>query len=54
VLAASRKIDYSEVSVSEGSESLIASFGKRVQKKNGVVLVDVEITFAHNFPDVHF
>jgi hypothetical protein len=53
VLAASRKIDYSEVSVSEGSESLIASFGKRVQKKNGVVLVDVEITFAHNFPDVH-
>ena len=52
-LAASRKIDYSEISVSEGSESLIASFGKRVQKQNGVVLVDVENTFAHNFPDVH-
>jgi hypothetical protein len=32
--------------------SLVASFGKRVQKKNGVVLVDVEMTFAHNFPDV--
>jgi hypothetical protein len=51
-LAASRKMDYSEVSVSEVSGSLVASFGKRVQKKNGVVLVDVEMTFAHDFPDV--
>jgi hypothetical protein len=33
--------------------SLVASFSKKsVQKKNGVVLVDVEMTFAHNFPDV--
>jgi hypothetical protein len=46
-------MDYSEVSVSEEvSGSLVASFGKHVQKKNGVVLVDVEMTFAHHFPDV--
>jgi hypothetical protein len=45
-------MDYSEVSVSEVSRSLVASFGKCVQKKNGVILVDVEMTFAHNFPDV--
>jgi hypothetical protein len=46
-------MDYSEVSVSEEvSGSLVASFGKRVQKKNGVILVDVEMTFARNFPDV--
>jgi hypothetical protein len=51
-LAASWKMDYSKVLVLEVSGSLVASFGKCVQKKNGVILVDVDMTFAHNFPDV--
>jgi hypothetical protein len=51
-LKASRRNDYSEVSISSGSRSLVNSFGKRVQKKNGLVMIDVETTFADNFPDV--
>ena len=50
--AASRKMDYSEVSLSEVSESLGPSLGTRVEKKSGVVMVDVEKTFADNFGGV--
>ena len=50
--AASRKMDYSEVSLSEVSESLDPNLGIRVEKKNGVVMVDVEKTFADNFGGV--
>ena len=44
--------DYSEVSVSSGSRSSETRFGKRLETKDGQVIIDVERTFLQNFPRV--
>jgi hypothetical protein len=51
-LAAARRMDYSKVSMSSGSSSLVNIFAKRVEDKNGVVMIDVDQTFADNFSHI--